>query len=533
MTHLILCREYPPAPYPAGGIGTYARHIARLLAEAGETVHLIAQRWEGAAERIATSIDGRLIVHRIALDEPIVRPGEDAAEQQSILKLLMNSDCPTQVFSWQASRYAERLIEAEPIDVIEAQEWEAPLYYLQARRAVGLGPARRPPCIVHLHSPTQMIFEFNEWDQTLTDFKPLTRLEAWSIRAADALLCPSHYLAGQVTQRFGLLPGRIHVIPYPMGVETPVLPRAAEVWSRNAICYVGRLELRKGVVEWVDAAVAVASTHPTVSFDFFGSDTSVGGGTGRSVLSLLQARIPRDLKARFHFHGSRSREELLQALANVSLAVVPSRWENFPFTCIEAMSTGLPVLASPNGGMAEMIADNQSGWIASDGSAEALATALRRALATPATQRASMGANAAQAIRCMCDNDAIVARHLILRKQVAKSTVTPALAFTRTSPWILYGNDDLDPGPSLDDDCLTYPGPPILNRAPRSRAKRRYSGMALIANQSAAFALDWFLAAPFAEKLRWLARIAARPRRILDWLTFRMRHTASAAEPSK
>jgi glycosyltransferase involved in cell wall biosynthesis len=533
MTHLILCREYPPAPYPAGGIGTYARHIARLLAEAGETVHMIAQRWEGAAERISTSLDGRLVVHRIALDEAIVSSGEDAAEQQQILKLLMNSDCPTQVFSWQAARYAERLIEAEPIDVIEAQEWEAPLYYLQARRAVGLGPGRRPPCIVHLHSPTQMIFEFNEWDQTLADFRPLARLEEWSILAADALLCPSHYLAAQVTQRFRLEPGRIHVIPYPMGVETPVLQRGVDVWSRNAVCYVGRLELRKGVVEWVDAAVSVAATHPTVSFDFFGSDTSVGGGTGRSVLSLLQARIPRDLKPRFHFHGSRSRAELLQALANVSIAVVPSRWENFPFTCIEAMSTGLPVLASPNGGMAEMMAGNGSGWIASDGSAQALATALRRALATPANERAAMGASAAQAIRRMCDNDTIVARQIALRKQVAKSTLTPAQAFTHTSPWILYGKDDLDPGPSLDRDCLTYPGPPIMHRPPRRQARRRYSGMALIANQSAGFAFTWFLGAPFSEKLRWLSRIAAKPRRLLDWLGFRFRTVAGASELSK
>jgi hypothetical protein len=197
------------------------------------------------------------------------------------------------------------------------------------------------------------------------------------------------------------------------------------------------------------------------------------------------------------------------------------------------MSTGLPVLASPHGGMAEMIADNQSGWIAADGSAEALAAALCRALATPANVRATMGANAAQAIRRMCDNDTIVAAHIALRTQLAQSALTPAQAFTRTSPWILYGKDDLDPGPSLDRDCLTYPGPPIAHRPPRRRTRRRYSGMALIANQSAGFAFNWFLAAPFPEKLRWLARIASKPRRILDWMSFRMRPVRIASEPSK
>ena len=424
MTHLILCREYPPAPYPAGGIGTYARHIARLLAEAGETVHMIGQRWEGAPESIEKFCDGRLIVHRISVDEPIATTPEEAGEQRTILRQLAASTCPTQMFSWQAARYIEALLETETIDVIEAQEWEAPLYYLLARRAAGLGPRQQPPCIVHLHSPTQMIFEHNEWDQTLTDFLPLARFEEYTIRSADALLCPSHYLAAQVSELFELGPGRIDVIPYAMGVETPILPRSPEVWSRDAICYVGRLELRKGVVEWVDAAVNVARTHATVSFDFFGGDTYLGGGAGRSVLEFLKSRIPASLRDRFRFHGTRSRAELLEALANVAIAVVPSRWENFPFTCIEAMSTGLPVLASPNGGMAEMIVDGESGWIATDGSPAGLEAALLRALATSPANREAMGARAAETIRRICHNDAVVAKHIAQRKRIVEAGVT-------------------------------------------------------------------------------------------------------------
>lgn len=42
MKHLIICNEYPPTPRP-GGIGTYVKNMAHLLAEAGETVHVVAQ----------------------------------------------------------------------------------------------------------------------------------------------------------------------------------------------------------------------------------------------------------------------------------------------------------------------------------------------------------------------------------------------------------------------------------------------------------------------------------------------------------
>jgi glycosyltransferase involved in cell wall biosynthesis len=582
MTHLILCREYPPATYPAGGIGSYAMHLARQLAEAGETVHMVGERSERAPRPVEILHDGRLIVHRLSVTEPIAGDREEAAEQATLLRLLAWSNCPTQLFAWQAARYVERLMETVAIDVIEAQEWEAPLYYLQMRRLAGLGPERRPPCIVTLHSPTQLIFQHNELDTTLTDFEPLTRMEEWTIRRADALVCPSRYLAKQVADLFGLTPGSIEVIPYAMGVETPRLERPAAVWERNSICYVGRLELRKGILEWVDAAVAVASEHDDVSFHFFGADTTLKGGAGPSVLGVLRRRIPRAMARRFRFHGARSRPELLAALAESSAAVVPSRWENFPFTCIEAMSTGLPVLASPHGGMAEMVVDGQSGWIATDGTPEALATALRRMLSTPPGRRAAMGERAAGDIRRICDNQAVVARQIAFRRQVASRGAAPvhrrpsgeapfaeacAHIFATqpgigmVAPWVLHDGKDLDTGPcpasltrlpdaALPDGAvtrpeagadpswrslqeggwtaMTYPGPPMRTvRGAGPRPKRRYSMMALIANQSLDFKLRWFLAAPLREKARWLAEAARTPPRV--WKQLR---TTRAAGPT-
>ena len=449
MTHLILCREFPPAPYPAGGIGTYVRHMAQLLAEAGETVHVITQRWDGAPERISRRHDGKLIVHRIGLHEPIVQGGASPTKaEKALLADLGKSTCPSQLFSWQAARYAEFLISSEVIDVIEAQEWEAPLYYLQVRRAMGLGPAQEPPFVVHLHSPSKMIFEHNEWDTTLTDYAPLSRFEEYSILAADALLCPSRYLAQQVSTVYGVDPGRIEVIAYPLGQTAP-LPRSSEVWSRDAVCYVGRLELRKGVLEWVDAAVRAAMVHPALTFDFVGSDTSLDGGAGRSVLATLLERIPQALRSRFHFHGGCSREALFRFLAEAPLTVVPSRWENFPYTCIEAMASGLPVLASPNGGMAELVEDGQSGWVAQDGSAEGLGAALLRALQTTPAQREAMGRRAVEAVQRRCGDALVLAQQLAFRARVAQQGASRSLQVPAKARAARPGHDPAHKGEGL------------------------------------------------------------------------------------
>ena len=161
MRHLLICREYPPAP--GGGIGTYAFLISHLLAEFGETVHVISQVWEGAEKTIQEDCDGRLIIHRIPFEDwtALLKPKPHPDMRSEIGRSLFNTEFYAQAFSWEAGLLAERLVDVEGIDLIEAQEYEAPLYYFLRRRAAGLGPRHSPPCIVHLHSPTVFIASFN------------------------------------------------------------------------------------------------------------------------------------------------------------------------------------------------------------------------------------------------------------------------------------------------------------------------------------------------------------------------------------
>ncbi len=306
-------------------------------------------------------------------------------------------------------------MEQEGIDIIEAPDYEAPLYYFQLRRALRLGAKKTPPCLVHLHSPTEFIVRFNEWDIAQPYYATAKQLEDYSIAAADALLCPGHYLARQAERHYGLAAGSVHVIPYPMN-DLPVLERSREIWEHGTICYVGRLERRKGVLEWIAAAVSVADNHPEAQFEFVGANFLGKGGL--NGIEIVARMIPKHLKKRFQFRGEQPFAALAKFLANARIAVVPSRWENFPNTCIEAMASGLPVIATREGGMAEMIEDNCSGWLADQADSQSLAQALRRALATPAGKLAEMGRSAAARIRQICDPVKIVERQLAFRAEL-------------------------------------------------------------------------------------------------------------------
>ncbi|MBI3812116.1 MAG: glycosyltransferase [Nitrospirae bacterium] len=431
MRHLIFCSEYPPAPIPPGGVGTYVLHISRLLAEAGETVHVVAPRWEGAPRPVEELCGGRLIVHRVSCDEPLSRGGDPAIAMQE-LRGLLQTDFSRQSFSWQAGLLAEALVDEAGIDLIESQDYDAPLYYFLLRRSLGLGPKRHPPCIIHLHSPTEFIYRHNEYDAWRPEYLTAKRLEDYCIAAADALRCPSHYLTGQAAAHYGLDPNSITVLRLPLG-DTPVIARAEEVWADGGISYFGRLEPRKGVIEWVDAVVSAAADFPMARFDFVGAD--LPHTAGLSVRQYVERQIPNRLKPQFHFHGSRPRAELFGFMKQTRIAVVPSRWENFPYSCAEAMCSGLPVIASPEGGMAEMIKDGQTGWIAENAQASGLARALRRALATPPMRLAAMGRLASEEIRRMCDNKKIVEDQLKFHHRVAGDGANRSLKLPVNLPW--------------------------------------------------------------------------------------------------
>jgi glycosyltransferase involved in cell wall biosynthesis len=387
------------------------------MAERGETVHVIGERWEGAPLACETSHEGRLVVHRIGVDD-LLNPYRQNVKYRGVDELggFRKTAFPNQWFAWHAAFLAEWLIDRENIDVIEGQEWEAPLYYLLQRRALGIGSERCPPVVVHLHSPTEFIFHFNSSLSMPAAYMPTKRMEEFCIRAADALLCPSQYFARQSASFYGIPPERIKVIHLPVGL-IDLIDRDTDVWSTGGICFVGRLERRKGIVEWIEAATRVAQEDADVEFDIVGNDV-VG------LQPMLVGSIPRRLRSRFRFHGPKTRAGLSEILADARAAVVPSRWENFPNVCVEAMSSGLPVIATRFGGMVELLEDGRTGWLTPDtglaGMVDGLADALRRCLALSPTERASMGRAAAESVRRICANERIADEQIAFRAEVAR-----------------------------------------------------------------------------------------------------------------
>jgi glycosyltransferase involved in cell wall biosynthesis len=97
-----------------------------------------------------------------------------------------------------------------------------------------------------------------------------------------------------------------------------------------------------------------------------------GEGAERANLSALIERV--GLEDRIELRGES--EGMAQALADADIYIQPSKSEGCSFTVAEAMLQGKPVIVTPCGGLPEQIADGETGLVASDTSAEALAAAV-------------------------------------------------------------------------------------------------------------------------------------------------------------
>ncbi len=101
-----------------------------------------------------------------------------------------------------------------------------------------------------------------------------------------------------------------------------------------------------------------------------------GDGPDRGALERRAREL--GLDGRVSFLGTVSREQVLRLFRAADASVLPSAWENFPHTVVEALAVGCPVIATAVGGVPEVVRDGENGLLVPPGDAAALAEAIAR-----------------------------------------------------------------------------------------------------------------------------------------------------------
>jgi glycosyltransferase involved in cell wall biosynthesis len=332
-----------------GGIGTYTGEIARGLAEAGHDVQLLLRGWE---EDGVETLDG-LTVHRITVPEPTWRRGTVRATTQAYAAR------ESLLFAARAAGRVEQLRRSAGLDLVEAPEFGA-AGLLAALRSRLRGAVRRPApaVVVRLHAPGFLTAQLAD-EPASVDARLSEALERAGVRSASLVSSPSRAIASVVAARWGMPRCPLAIVPNPIDARrfTPagVEPDAA------TLLVVGRIERNKGQDLVVEALPRIRRAVPTARLLLVGADSELAGGG--SALAALRARaavlgLPDDA---VQATGAVPRTTLPGYYAQATACLVPSRFEAFPYTCLEAMACGRPVLVAQAGGLAEIITPGADG----------------------------------------------------------------------------------------------------------------------------------------------------------------------------
>jgi glycosyltransferase involved in cell wall biosynthesis len=165
----------------------------------------------------------------------------------------------------------------------------------------------------------------------------------------------------------------------PLGID---LERFSSVERRthpgHVIGNVARLVEQKNQRALVDAAPAILERFPDARF------VVAGDGPLRGELERRASALP------FEFLGNRG--DVPELLAGLDVFAFPSLFEGLCLAVIEAQAAGVPVVATPVGGIRETVVDGETGLLVPCGDAAALAAAVCRLLADPALAQRLAGA---------------------------------------------------------------------------------------------------------------------------------------------
>jgi len=122
------------------------------------------------------------------------------------------------------------------------------------------------------------------------------------------------------------------------------------------LVYVGGMNPHKNLLGLLRSLPAVVATRPDAHLAIVG-DTS-GKGFWDDVPSLMEfVRTHPPLEQHVHFTGYLDDPTLVELLNGAAALVFPSLWEGFGLPALEAMSCGVPVLASRRGSLPEVVGD--------------------------------------------------------------------------------------------------------------------------------------------------------------------------------
>jgi glycosyltransferase involved in cell wall biosynthesis len=341
--------DYRPALRERTGVGEYVHQLVRAYTAASpdDEVSVFTSSWKD-------------------------RPGPGAAAELGAR--VVDWRIPVRALNYAWHRLGWPPVEAfsGPVDVVHAAH---PLII----------PARRAAQVVTIHDLFFLLEPSKTRAEIRRDYVPLAATHA---RRADAVVTVSEYGRQLVLTHLDVPAERVYVCPpgAPVWERAGQTPRAV---AGGNVLFLGTLEPRKNVGALLDAYTALIARRTAAP-----PLVLAGRATPDAAPWLGRIRRP-PLAGRVRHLGYVSPQDRERLFEEARVLVLPSLDEGFGLPALEAMSAGVPVIASNRGSLPEVLGG--AGTLVEPHDVEALAAAIERLLDDDAAALAQSSAGLARA----------------------------------------------------------------------------------------------------------------------------------------
>jgi glycogen(starch) synthase len=359
----IVNSEYPNSTGSGqGGISTYTFEIASALVKKGHQVHVLARKGMKLDQFIYKNIK----IHNFDFEHP------------DYLSRILNRIYPDKIYwekgqSKSLKRKLLEIFESDGLDIVEIPEYGG----MANQCASGL-PF---PIVINFHTPTEIVDELNNHPATNSRRK-LQKFERKALCRASAYRCPSEALRKIVCERFSIPSSKIRIIRNPLFTGPFENIEPVHKSDRIDILFTGRLEYRKGAEVILKSIKNILSLKPDIHITFAG-ETELGEATGYRM--AIERVLDSEERKRVWFLGPISSSQLPLLYKRSDIFILPSLFENYPYSLIEAMAACLPIVASNTGGITELIQHDKNGLLFPPGNPDELVSQIKVFIDNPST----------------------------------------------------------------------------------------------------------------------------------------------------
>lgn len=205
------------------------------------------------------------------------------------------------------------------------------------------------------------------------------KIEDIAYTKADALFAPSQLNAKAVEEAIGK---PVTVIETPFILETTNLDDSlyqTHLKDKKYLLFFGTIGLMKGCGLIADIIYPLLQNNPDLSFVFVGKDKGYLGFQGKSILEQIKENAAEYQDRVIHF-GRLTHDYLYPIIAHAYAVVLPSRVDNFPNTCLEAMAHKRIVIGTEGTSFEQLIIDGVSGFLCQKDNARDLLKTIEKVL---------------------------------------------------------------------------------------------------------------------------------------------------------